>query len=64
VAITLSAVITGLIAVPTTRARLEADTCRRRVALDTNSQAQCRRWLESRREWWTLGLSHRDPAQR
>jgi hypothetical protein len=64
VAVTLLAAITGLIAVPATRARLEADKCRRRVARDTGSQVQCRRWLESRREWWTLGLSHRNPAQR
>jgi hypothetical protein len=62
VAITLLAAVTGLIAVPNTRARLEADKCQRRAALDTGSQAQCRRWLESRREWWTLGLSHRNPA--
>jgi hypothetical protein len=41
VAVTLVAAMTGLVAVPATRAR-----------------------LETRREWWTLGLSHRNPGQR
>ncbi|MCA1844489.1 MAG: hypothetical protein LC792_15125 [Actinobacteria bacterium] len=63
VAVTVLAAITGLIAVPTTRARLEADKCRRRAAPDTGSQTQCHHWLESRREWWTLGLSHKNPAE-
>jgi hypothetical protein len=64
VAVTVLAAMTGLVAVPATRARLEADKCRRRAAPDPTSQTQCRRWLESRREWWTLGLSHRNPGQR
>jgi hypothetical protein len=62
--ITLLAALTGLVAVPTTRARLEGDKCRRHAASDTLSQARCRTWLESRRQWWTLGLSHKNPTQR
>lgn len=61
--VTLLAAVTGLIAVPSTRDRLESDKCRRVVAGDAVSQVRCRDWLESRREWWTFGLSHRDQAR-
>ena len=60
--VTLLAAVTGLIAVPSTRDRLESGKCRR-VAGDAVSQVRCRDWLEGRREWWTFGLSHRDPAR-
>lgn len=60
-AISLLAVVTGAVAVPATRARLEHKKCRRVVAADALSQANCRTWLETRREWWTFGLSHENP---
>lgn len=63
-AVTLLAAVTGLVAVPATRARLESNKCRRLAAADALSQAGCRTWLESRRQWWTLGLSHKDAARR
>lgn len=62
-AISLLAAVTGLIAVPATRSRLESNKCRHRAAPDALSQADCRIWLESRREWWTLGLSHKNPPK-
>jgi hypothetical protein len=64
VTISLLAAVTGLIAVPATRARLESDKCRHHAALDAASQARCRTWLVNRRQWWTLGLSHTDAAPR
>jgi uncharacterized membrane protein YidH (DUF202 family) len=63
-AVTLLAAVTGLVAVPASRARLEADKCHQVAAPDALSQARCRTWLEGRRQWWTLGLSHRNPARR
>ena len=63
-AVTLLAAVTGLVAVPTTRARLESNKCHRIAASDALSQARCRTWLESRRQWWTFGLSHENPPQR
>jgi hypothetical protein len=60
--LSLLAVITGLIAVPATRARLESSKCLHHAAPDAGSQARCRAWLERRREWWTLGLSHKNPG--
>jgi hypothetical protein len=63
-AVTLLAAATGLAAVPTTRARLESNKCHRVAASDALSQARCRTWLERRRQWWTLGLSHENPARR
>jgi hypothetical protein len=62
-AVSLLAVVTGGVAVPSTRARLEHKKCHRVAAADAASQADCRTWLESRRQWWTLGLSHRDPGR-
>jgi hypothetical protein len=58
------AAVTGLVAVPTTRARLETNKCRYVAAADPLSQAACRSWLESRRQWWTLGLSHKNGIRR
>jgi Zn-dependent alcohol dehydrogenase len=63
-AVTLLAAVTGLVAVPATRARLESNKCRQLAAADAVSQAGCRTWLASRRQWWTLGLSHKNPAPR
>jgi hypothetical protein len=63
-AVTVLAALSGVVAVPTTRARLEGNKCRHQAASDTLSQARCRTWLESRRQWWTLGLSHKNPTQR
>jgi hypothetical protein len=63
-AVTLLAALTALVAVPTTRARLESKKCHHHAASDALSQARCRTWLESRRQWWTLGLSHKNPAPR
>ena len=60
-ALSVTAVLAGIVAVPSTRARLERNKCRRLVPADTVSQADCRARLESRREWWTFGLSHRNP---
>ena len=62
--VTVLAAVTGLVGVPTTRARLESNKCRHLVASDAVSQAGCRSWLESRRQWWTLGLSHENPPRR
>jgi hypothetical protein len=62
-AVSLLAVICGVVSVPATRARLESNKCLRIAAPDGVAQARCHDWLESRRQWWTLGLSHRNPAR-
>jgi hypothetical protein len=59
-AVSLLAAASGLVAVPATRDRLEHNKCRKEAAPDAASQARCRDRLEGRREWWTLGLSHRN----
>ena len=61
-AVSVVAVVAGVVAVPSTRARLERNKCHRLAASDATSQIACRTWLESRREWWTFGLSHRNPG--
>jgi drug/metabolite transporter (DMT)-like permease len=61
-ALSVVAVLAGIIAVPSTRARLERNKCHRLAAMDAGSHKDCRTWLESRREWWTFGLSHRNPS--
>jgi hypothetical protein len=60
-AVSVLAAVTGVVAVPATRAELEQDKCRHLARPDAVAQANCRTWLESRREWWTFGLSHRNP---
>jgi hypothetical protein len=61
-ALSLLAVAAGLVAVPSTRARLESNKCQGLAASDAAAQVNCRTWLETRREWWTFGLSHADPT--
>jgi uncharacterized membrane protein YdfJ with MMPL/SSD domain len=56
--VSLLAVVCGGVVVPTTRDRLEVNKCRRIAPADAGSQARCHEWLEGRRQWWTLGLSH------
>lgn len=63
-AATVVAVTAGVFAVPWTRAELEADKCRRIAPPADASQQRCLDSLEGRREWWTLGLSHRDAGSR
>ncbi|HEV7536493.1 MAG TPA: hypothetical protein VGP90_12710 [Acidimicrobiia bacterium] len=62
-AVSLWAVICGAVSVPATRARLESNKCLRIAAPDRAAQARCHDWLESRRQWWTLGLSHQNPGR-
>ena len=63
-AVSLLAVICGVVLGPRHHARLESNKCLRIAAPDRAAQARCHDWLESRRQWWTLGLSHRNPVGR
>ena len=56
--VSLLATVCGVVAVPATRARLEINKCRHIAPADTTSQSRCQDWLRSRRQWWTVGLSH------
>ena len=62
-ALSVVAVLAGIVAVPPTRARLERNKCHRLVASGIVLEGDCRTWLASRREWWTFGLSHRNPGR-
>ncbi|MCA1843270.1 MAG: hypothetical protein LC792_08790, partial [Actinobacteria bacterium] len=58
--VSLLAVVCAGVVVPATRDRLEGNKCRRIAPADAGGQARCHEWLEGRRQWWTLGLSHKN----
>lgn len=60
VVVSLVAVVCGVVAVPATRTRLETDKCRRLAPAHPAAQVRCHDWLQGRRQWWTLGLSHKN----
>ena len=59
-AVSAVALLCGVFAVPWTRDQLESDKCRKIVAAGEQSQEECLDWLEGRRQWWALGLSHQN----
>jgi len=59
-ALSLLALVCCVVVVPATRAGLETNKCRRLAPADPAAQARCLDWLEGRRQWWTLGLSHKN----
>lgn len=59
-AVSLLAVACGVVAVPWTRDQLESHKCRKIAAAGEQSQEACLDWLETRRQWWALGLSHQN----
>jgi hypothetical protein len=59
-AVSAVALLCGVFAVPWTRDQLEGDKCRKVAEADAQAQEACRDWLEGRRQWWALGLSHRN----